>query len=192
MKSDLDTKRLFDLVVASIGAIVAAPVILVCMAAIRIDSPGAALFRQTRVGKGEREFTCLKLRTMRIGTRNAPSHETGSSSVTSVGRFLRASKLDELPQLWNILKGDMSLVGPRPCLPEQATLIEARRRYGLYDIRPGVTGVAQVAGVDMSAPEELAALDATYLQDKSLKADVKLIVATLLGSGRGDRVNSVR
>lgn len=185
-------KRIFDFVLAAVGLVVASPIILGCVVLVRLDSPGAAIFRQTRVGLHERPFTCLKLRTMYRDTGHAPSHEVGASSVTSIGRHLRRLKLDELPQLWNILVGDMSFVGPRPCLPSQTALVAARRLRGLQNIRPGITGVSQVTGVDMSDPERLAALDATYLQDMSLASDIKLIAATLLGSGQGDRVNTAK
>lgn len=183
-------KRLIDVVLALGAGIVALPFVLVAMAAIRLSSPGPALFRQVRVGRHEKPFVCLKLRTMRQETENAPSHEVSAASITPVGGFLRRTKLDELPQLWNILAGEMSFVGPRPCLPSQTALIEARRAYGLYALRPGITGVAQVAGVDMSDPARLAALDATYLADRSLVLDLKLIAATFLGAGRGDRVRT--
>jgi O-antigen biosynthesis protein WbqP len=181
-------KRAFDIILAAIGLAVAAPLILAAVVLIRLTSQGPAIFRQTRMGLNEKPFTCLKLRTMYCGTGNVPTHEAGASSITPVGRLLRRFKFDELPQLWNVLAGDMSFVGPRPCLPSQTALIAARRAYGLYKLRPGITGVAQVAGVDMSDPERLAALDAAYLRDISLAADIRLIVATALGSGQGDRV----
>ncbi len=184
-------KRIFDIVLAAIGLIVAAPFMLAGAALIRLTSPGPAIFRQIRVGLNEKPFTCLKLRTMYSGTGNVPTHEAGASSITPVGRFFRRIKFDELPQLWNVLAGDMSFVGPRPCLPSQTALIAARRAYELYRIRPGITGVAQVAGMDMSDPERLAALDAAYLRDMSLAADIRLILATALGSGQGDRVRPV-
>lgn len=183
-------KRLLDISIALVLLPPAAAVILACWAAIRLTSPGPAIFRQVRVGRDEKPFVCLKLRTMYVDTGHAPSHEVSASAVTPVGRSLRALKLDELPQLWNVLKGEMSLVGPRPCLPTQTELIAARRRRGLYTIRPGVTGIAQVAGIDMSDPEKLAAKDAEYLQRMSLRTDMQLLVATLLGSGRGDRVKA--
>lgn len=182
-------KRLFDFAVALLALPVVVPLVLVLCVAVRLDSPGPAIFRQVRVGRGEVPFVCLKLRTMRTGTRDAPSHEIGASSVTDIGRLLRRLKLDELPQLWNILVGEMSFVGPRPCLPTQIALIEARRARGLFAVRPGITGVAQVAGVDMSEPDRLATLDATYLADMSLRRDLSLILATALGSGRGDRTD---
>jgi len=185
-------KRAFDLVLVLLALPFAALLVLIFGVVVRLTSPGPAIFRQARVGRGERPFICLKLRTMRTDTRNAPSHEVGASGVTPIGSFLRRTKVDELPQLWNILLGNMSFVGPRPCLPSQTALITARRGYGLQAIRPGITGVAQVAGVDMSDPERLAALDATYLADMSLERDLRLILATLRGAGRGDRLDARR
>ncbi|MBN8912253.1 MAG: sugar transferase [Rhizobiales bacterium] len=181
-------KRAFDVALAIIALPFAVPLVVLCMAAIRATSAGPAIFRQTRVGRNERPFTCYKLRTMHAGTHDMPSHEAAASSVTPLGSRLRRLKLDELPQLCNILVGDMSFVGPRPCLPSQTELIAARRARGLYAIRPGITGVSQVAGVDMSDPEKLAVLDATYLADMSLAADLKLILATAFGAGRRDSV----
>lgn len=183
-------KRIADLAIALIGLPLALPAILVCMALVKSSSRGPAIFRQTRVGLNEKPFTCYKLRTMYVETGNAPSHQVAASAVTPVGRWLRRLKLDELPQLWNIVRGEMSFVGPRPCLPSQVELVEARRARGLYAIRPGITGIAQVAGIDMSDPERLARRDAEYLQDMSLSTDLRLIALTVLGAGRGDRVRS--
>ncbi len=185
-------KRTFDIVLALLLLPFAAVIIAALAVVIRATSPGPAIFRQERMGRKERPFTCLKLRTMRIDTPNAPSHDVGASAVTGVGRLLRRTKLDELPQLWNILMAEMSFVGPRPCLPTQTALIEARRSYGLSAIRPGVTGVSQIAGVDMSDPQRLAALDATYLENMSLRRDLQLILATFLGAGQGDRLDRAR
>jgi O-antigen biosynthesis protein WbqP len=183
-------KRAFDLLAASAGLVVASPIFLACVLAVRLSSPGPAVFRQTRVGQGERPFTCYKLRTMYLDTGDRPSHEVGASSVTPVGKWLRRLKLDEIPQLWNVATGEMSLVGPRPCLPKQVELVEARRRRGVYALRPGITGLAQVQGVDMSDPERLAALDAEYLRTRSFMGDLKLILATVTGAGQGDRVRA--
>lgn len=183
-------KRIADLAIALIGLPLALPVVLVCMALVKASSRGPAIFRQTRVGLNEEPFTCYKLRTMYVETASAPSHEVAASAVTPVGGWLRRLKLDELPQLWNIVRGEMSFVGPRPCLPSQVELVEARRTRGLYAIRPGITGVAQVAGIDMSDPERLARRDAEYLEDMSLATDLRLIIATVLGAGRGDRVRT--
>ena len=181
-------KRVFDLVASGVGLIVLAPVIAVLMIAIRLDSPGPALFRQTRIGRQERPFTCLKLRTMPRGTPDAPSHEMKAIAMTPLGRFLRRSKLDELPQLWNIVTGEMSLVGPRPCLPSQTELIAERRARGLYALRPGITGPAQLAGIDMSDPVRLADADHAYLRRMSVGSDLRMIVKTAIGGGSGDRL----
>jgi O-antigen biosynthesis protein WbqP len=122
---------------------------------------------------------------MYSNTGNRPTHEVGKSAVTPIGHFLRRTKLDELPQLWNVVAGDMNFVGPRPCLPSQTALIEARREKGVLAMRPGITGVSQIAGVDMSDPEKLARLDATYR--RSFATDVRIIIATVLGAGQGDK-----
>lgn len=183
-------KRAVDLALVLAGLPVAVPLILLCMAAIRLTSPGPAIFRQIRVGRHERPFVCYKLRTMHVGTGDLPSHKAPTAAVTPLGHRLRRMKLDELPQLWNIVRGDMSFVGPRPCLPSQAELIAARRARGLYAVRPGITGVSQIAGIDMSDAERLAVSDAAYLDRMSIVTDLRLIVMTALGSGRGDRVRS--
>ncbi len=181
-------KRLFDFTLASLGLFISAPFLVICAFLIRFETPGPAIFRQTRVGIREERFTCFKLRTMYISTNDAPSHRVSTSAITRMGKWLRRLKIDELPQLWNVIRGDMSFIGPRPCLPSQTDLIAARRVLGLYTIRPGISGVSQIAGVDMSDPERLSQLDATYLRNMSLRADVRMIVRTFLGAGRGDRV----
>jgi O-antigen biosynthesis protein WbqP len=175
------TKRVFDLALSLLAALPAAAAVLVCVAAIRLTSPGPGLFRQERVGRHGATFICLKLRTMRVGTAHAPSHVTGARAITPLGRWLRRLKLDELPQLWNVISGHMSLVGPRPSLPTQTEVIEARRRLGVDRLRPGITGVSQVAGIDMSEPQELATMDATYLADISVRRDVAILLQTMLG-----------
>jgi O-antigen biosynthesis protein WbqP len=161
------------------GLVVAVPVILVAMAAIRLDTPGAAIFSQTRVGRDGALFRCHKLRTMRQGTPSVPTHEAAASQVTGVGGFLRRSKLDELPQLWNVLLGEMSLVGPRPCLPTQERLIEERRRLGVLSMLPGISGLAQVNGIDMSDPVACAAKDAEYMRTRSLRLDLAILIRTV-------------
>jgi O-antigen biosynthesis protein WbqP len=161
------------------------PILLIVIIAIRLQSPGPAIFRQVRVGKNGRPFTCYKLRTMYSGTANLPTHQVQASSVTVLGEHLRRFKIDELPQLCNVLIGDMSLVGPRPCLPSQTALVEARRQLGVFDVRPGITGLAQVNGVDMSDANRLAELDAQYVRTQSLIGDFRLILATLRGQGVG-------
>jgi O-antigen biosynthesis protein WbqP len=177
-------KRLFDFAAAACGLAVLWPVVAAVMIAIRLDSPGPAVFAQTRVGRNGRPFTCYKLRTMRAGTGDRPSHEVGASALTPIGGFLRRSKLDELPQLYNVVRGDMSLVGPRPCLPSQTALIAARTRQGALSVRPGITGLAQVQGIDMSEPERLAIEDGLYVRSRTFEGDLALIFRTLYGAGR--------
>src|SRR6195952_1672459 len=147
-------KRAFDVVACGLFLPFLLLILLIVIIAIRLQSPGPAIFRQVRVGKGGRSFTCYKFRTMYWGTANLPTHEVQASSVTALGERLRRFKIDELPQLCNVLIGDMSLVGSRPCLPFQTALVEARRQLGVFEVRPGITGLAQVNGVDMSRSEE--------------------------------------
>ena len=174
-------KRAFDLALAIPLAVLALPVVVAAAAWIRLTSPGPALFAQQRIGRHEKPFRCLKLRTMHQGTKSLPTHEVGKGAVTKAGRVLRRLKLDELPQLWNVIKGEMSLVGPRPCLPTQTELIERRRALGVYALRPGITGLAQIKGIDMSDPQKCAETDAEYLKSRSLRLDVEIIVRTLAG-----------
>lgn len=166
-------------------------VCLPCLLAIRVESSGNPLFVQQRVGKGQKGFFLFKLRTMSNDTEQRASHEISSSKITRVGRFLRRTKIDEFPQVINVLKGDMSFVGPRPCLPSQSELIEARQALGVFDIRPGITGPAQIAGIDMSTPEKLARADADYMKNRSFLGDLKLMVLTAKGSGSGDAVDTI-
>lgn len=180
--------RALDLGLAAAGLVVAAPVILGLALAVRVTSPGPGLFAQVRVGRYEHPFLCYKLRTMSQGTVSVGTHEVSASAVTPLGRILRRVKLDELPQLWNVLKGEMSLVGPRPGLPVQQALLEARRARDVFVVRPGVTGPGQVAGVDMSEPERLAELDASYSDAPKLGDYFRYLIMTLAGNGRGDRV----
>lgn len=181
-------KRFLESIVALVGLIFSLPFFLVLVPLIRLTSPGRAIFAQERVGKGKKVFVCYKLRTMAENTKQAGTHEVSAASVTSVGKFLRKSKLDELPQLFNVLRGDMSFVGPRPCLPVQEELIEEREKRGVYEVLPGITGLGQVRGIDMSDPVRLAECDAEYVRTHSLIADFKLLWLTVMGAGREDRV----
>ena len=182
-------KRLFDVLSASAGLMALWPIIGLCMLAVRLSSQGPALFAHTRVGRHGQPFTLYKLRTMERGTAVLPTHEVRAYAVTPIGRFLRRWKLDELPQLVNVLRGDMSLVGPRPCLPTQTELIAARRQTGALMVRPGITGLAQVRGIDMSNPVRLAEVDGRYAQSQTFLGDLKILVHTLKGHGMGvDRV----
>src|SRR3954465_3541498 len=178
-------KRAFDVVACGLFLPFLLLILLIVIIAIRGQSPGPAIFRQVRVGKQGRPFTCYKFRTMYSGTANLPTHQVQPSSVTALGEHLRRFKIDELPQLCNVLIGDMSLVGPRPCLPSQVELIDARRRLGVLEVRPGITGLAQVEGVDMSDASRLAEIDARYVRTQSLVGDLRLIWATLSGQGVG-------
>lgn len=155
---------------------------------VRMDSPGPGIFAQERVGKGGKSFICYKFRTMRAGTVHAGTHEVSADAVTPVGAFLRRTKLDELPQIWNILKGDVRLVGPRPGLPVQNELFAARDARGVFSVKPGITGWAQIHDVDMSDPERLASWDAQYIGMRGILLDLRIILATAFGRGRGDRV----
>lgn len=188
-RRDSRLRVVLDQAVAIAMLIVLLPVLLAIGLAIRLDSAGPALFVQTRVGRNERPFRLYKFRTMKRDTPEAATHQVAVSAVTRIGAALRRTKLDELPQLVNVLRGQMGFVGPRPCLPSQIELIEHRRRRGVYAVRPGITGLAQVRGIDMSRPETLAEVDAQYVADRSLSGDVALILHTVLGAGRGDRTD---
>jgi O-antigen biosynthesis protein WbqP len=175
--------RAFDVVFSLIGLIVAFPLLLVLLFLGWLDTR-SPLFRQTRLGRGQQPFVLLKFRTMRIGTPSVATHLASASAVTKLGAFLRKTKLDELPQLWNVLVGDMSLVGPRPCLPNQGELIRERQARGVFSVRPGITGLAQVRGVDMSTPILLAQIDATMIKSFNLLSYFRYIGRTLLGNYR--------
>ena len=179
--------RLLDIVFSIIGLIVSLPVLFVLFIFgwFYTRSP---VFRQHRVGQNQKSFTLVKFRTMRKDTAHVATHLASESSVTPFGRFLRRTKLDELPQLWNVLKGDMSLVGPRPCLESQHELIEARNKRNVFSVRPGITGLAQVNDIDMSTPELLAETDARMIESFSVKQYFYLIFLTLTGKGAGDRI----
>jgi O-antigen biosynthesis protein WbqP len=174
-------KRIFDFLMSAALLIGFGWLIVILIIAIRMTSPGSAIFAQERVGLEKKMFICYKLRTMYCNTPSAPTHQTDPSAITDLGRWLRRLKLDELPQLLNVIKGDMSLVGPRPCLPSQQDLIERRQRQGVFSIRPGLTGKAQVLGVDMSDPDRLAKIDAEYVAERSFVGDIILIVQTFTG-----------
>ena len=147
--------------------------------AVRLTSPGPGLFAQSRVGRGETVFTCYKFRTMAEDAPQAGTHEVAPGHITPLGRFLRKTKIDELPQVWNVARGEMNLVGPRPCLPSQTELIDRRRKLGVFECTPGVTGLAQVGGIDMSEPEKLARVDAEYCRLRTIVLDIKLLFATI-------------
>ena len=154
---------------------------------IKLSSKGPAILAQKRVGENGNEFICYKFRTMHVGTKVAATHEVGAHNITKIGGFLRKSKLDELPQIWNIIKNEMSFVGPRPCLPSQAELIKLRTEARIFSDLPGITGWAQAQGIDMSDPHHLVNAETEYLSKRSISFDIKILFATFIGRGQGDR-----
>lgn len=179
--------RLIDIVFAFCGLLFGFP-LLVILTIVGLFDTGSPIFRQIRVGRNKQPFTLVKFRTMKPDTASVASHLASVSSITPFGGFLRKTKLDELPQLWNVLKGEMSLVGPRPCLFNQEELIAERDRRGVFNYRPGITGLAQVNDIDMSTPALLAETDQKMLDTLSLKNYFKYIFMTVAGKGAGDRV----
>lgn len=179
-------KRLFDVALGLLLAPVALIVCLIVALPIAIESKASPLFFQLRLGRHERPFYLVKVRTMRQSTPNMASHEIDSLHILTTGRLLRRLKIDELPQIWNVLSGTMSFVGPRPGLPNQLELLEARKECGVFALLPGITGIAQINGVDMSTPEKLARMDALYAGEWSLFRDLNILWVTFAGGGRGD------
>jgi len=179
--------RAFDIIFSVLGLIVLSPMLLIIWLLGWLDKR-APLFRQERVGRHQQPFVLVKFRTMRPDTLSVATHLVDASSVTAFGRFLRRTKLDEMPQLWNVLGGEMSLVGPRTCLFNQEELIAERAARGVFDARPGITGLAQLQGIDMSTPELLAQADARMLSELTVCNYFKFIFLTILGKGSGDGV----
>lgn len=181
--------RLVDFIAALIGIIVLLPFILL-IAIILFLEHRKPFFIQKRVGKKRVEFTLIKFRSMSPKAANLPTHEISADLITKTGKFIRATKLDELPQLWNVLKGEMSLVGPRPCLPTQEELINERQALGVFNLRPGITGPAQVKNIDMSTPKKLAQEDSQMVDNLTLGSYLKYVLMTVTGSGQGDKVRT--
>jgi lipopolysaccharide/colanic/teichoic acid biosynthesis glycosyltransferase/nucleoside-diphosphate-sugar epimerase len=179
--------RIFDVVFSLLGLILCMPILAVLWVLVWFDS-GSPLFRQMRVGRHQQPFVLMKFRTMRPDTASVATHLVDASATTAFGRFLRRTKLDELPQLWNVLKGEMSLVGPRPCLFNQEELIWERVKQEVFNVRPGITGLAQVNGIDMAKPRLLAETDAQMVKTLSLLNYFRYIFLTVVGKGAGDRV----
>jgi len=179
--------RVFDFVFSLLGLVIGLPVLLLLIV-IGLFDTGSPIFRQVRVGRHQKPFTLVKFRTMKVDTASVATHLASSASITRFGHFLRKTKLDELPQLWNVLKGEMSLVGPRPGLFNQEELTAERARRGVYAVRPGITGLAQVSEIDMSTPALLAETDQKMIQSLTVADYFKYIFMTVAGKGAGDRI----
>lgn len=174
-------KRLIDFLLATLILILTSPILLVTAIAIKISSKGPVVFRQQRMGKDHKPFKLYKFRSMRIDTPEIASNDlNGDDYHTAVGKFIRKFSIDELPQLINVIKGDMSIIGPRPVILKETHLIGLRHANGAERVRPGITGLAQVNGRDNLADEPKAKYDAEYAQDVSLKNDGKIFLQTLL------------
>ncbi|MBX2807049.1 MAG: sugar transferase [Cellvibrionaceae bacterium] len=179
--------RIVDISLALIGLTLFSPV-MVAIYIIGIFDTGSPLFIQPRVGKHQRLFKLIKFRTMKVGTRQTGTHLAKSRDITRFGHFLRKSKLDELPQLLNVLLGTMSLVGPRPGLPIQEKLLQERLKRNVLSVHPGITGLAQIHKVDMSTPRKLSRYDQLMIKNFSLCLYKQMIIQTLIGKGAGDRI----
>ena len=180
-------QRPLDIVFSATGLVAASPLLIGAIAIGYLDT-GSPLFIQERVGKDQKPFKLIKFRTMKVSTESVASHLVDKTSITKLGKVLRKTKLDELPQLINVLKGEMSLVGPRPNLFNQKELIAARDKMGVYEVLPGITGLAQLSGIDMSTPERLAKKDKEMIDNLNLKNYFSYILSTALGKGSGDAV----
>ena len=184
-------KRGIDFLLSLAGIIILSPIFLILCLAIKVDSKGPIIFKQKRVGKDKSHFNIYKFRTMKVDTpKEMPTHllENPDFFITKVGKFLRKTSLDELPQLFNILKGDMAVIGPRPALWNQYDLIEERDKYGANDIRPGLTGLAQISGRDELEIQEKAKLDGYYTEHISFGMDVKCFFGTITSVFKSDGV----
>lgn len=179
--------RFLDVIFSFLGIFFGFPVLFIIYVLGKFDT-GSPLFIQERVGRNKKPFKLVKFRTMSVDTASVASHLANASSITKMGGFLRKTKLDELPQLWNVLKGDMSLVGPRPNLFNQEELILARENANVFDVRPGITGLAQVNNIDMSTPDLLAKTDAKMIAELNITNYFKYIFQTVSGAGAGDRI----
>ena len=178
----------YDIFISILILFFLSPVILVIFIICFFES-GNPIFIQKRVGKNKKSFNLIKFRTMKVNTPSMASHLIHKKSVTKFGRIIRLLKLDELPQLINVINGDMSLVGPRPCLFNQYELIELREKYKVFTVKPGITGLSQIKGIDMSKPQKLADTDQIMILNMKHLDYFKYLLLTLFGKGIGDRVS---
>ena len=184
-------KRLLDVVLSGVGLVALSPVYLIISAAIKADDPGPVLFTQKRVGKNKRYFNLHKFRSMKMSTpHNVPTHmlDNPDQYITRVGKFMRRTSLDELPQVWDIFVGNMSIIGPRPALWNQDVLVAERDKYNANDVKPGLTGWAQINGRDELELAEKARLDGEYVRRIGFPFDVKCFVGTVLSVIKSDGV----
>ena len=172
-------KRVLDLIAAASALLVASPVMLLVAIAVKLEDGGRAIFRQTRVGRAGQPFTLLKFRSMPVITPNVPSASARHITLTTVGRFIRRTNLDELPQLVNVLRGEMSLIGPRPALPSQHELLELRAAGSVLSVRPGLTGLAQVNAFDGMTNEQKVQWERRYVARITLAGDLLIVVRTI-------------
>lgn len=183
-------RKLVDRIVAACGLLATTPISLAILIVVFAADRRNPIFAQSRLGQSETPFTLYKFRTMRPETPSVTTHNLSQSALTPVGAILRQTKLDELPQLVNVLKGEMALVGPRPGLPDDTALTTARRAAGVFDVLPGITGLAQLSGIDMSDPDRLAGVDAEYVAMQSARVDLRLVAQTICGGGSGDALGA--
>uniref|UniRef100_UPI0040487157 sugar transferase n=1 Tax=Algoriphagus sp. TaxID=1872435 RepID=UPI0040487157 len=179
--------RIFDILLSFIGLLFLSPILLVILIIGYLETR-SPIFQQLRLGKSKKPFYLYKFRSMYVNTPSMATHLASSSSITPFGNFLRKSKVDELPQLWNVFVGDMSLVGPRPNLIDQEELVIERDLRGIYSVRPGITGLAQIHKVDMSTPKLLAETDFKMIKKFNVFEYFKYIFLTIVGNGFGDRI----
>lgn len=174
-------KRVLDFIISLFALIILSPLFLIVSVCILISDGSPVFFRQKRVGKNNELFEIYKFRTMKRGTENVASNDLSDANVkiTKFGKILRATSIDELPQLLNILNGTMSLIGPRPLIPEETEIRELRQKYNVYSVRPGITGWAQVNGRDNVSAEKKALLDKEYVEKQSLMFDIKIFFMTI-------------
>ncbi len=181
--------RFIDIVLSFLGLVVLLP-LLVLIFILGLFDTGKPLLFQPRVGKYKKIFTLVKFRTMKMSTKSLPSHLVGRENVTKFGRLLRKFKLDELPQLWNVIKGDMSIVGPRPIIAQEVKVIENRFKHGVSNVCPGITGLAQIKRIGTESPDYQLELELKMLENFNIKRYFYFIIKTILGKGRGDCIKS--
>lgn len=182
-------KRMIDIILALTLLFAFWWLFIITAIVIKIDSKGPVIFTQARVGRNKVIFNCYKFRTMHQNAPERATHDSDLKLVTRLGGVLRQTKVDELPQLFNVLKNNMSFVGPRPCLPSQAQLISERSKFGVFNIKPGISGWAQINQIDMEDPVKLAKKDHEYCHMRSTLIDAKILILTFLGNGQGDKTN---